>query len=188
MASRRHGWKTVLGILWAGGVYWLRPEYLWWLLPIVGALIVSIPLSVFTSRISLGRHARAAGIFAIPEESNPPVEIQRTHELFRNARALPGFADAVTDPVVNALACATSKLRQKNPTPAPAGMADAKHALGAGINSLSEQQKLALLNNTSALSQLGEHMSEERADDTVPVAAIGLPPHAAHAPRPSAPL
>src|SRR5436190_10528019 len=59
-AVLRHGSHTLLGVLWAGGVAWLNPSFLWWLLPIAGALIVSIPVSVYTSRVSVGRRLRAA--------------------------------------------------------------------------------------------------------------------------------
>jgi hypothetical protein len=57
-ALRRHGLHTLVGVLWAAIVWWLNPSYLWWLLPVVGALILSIPLSVFTSRVGLGRKLR----------------------------------------------------------------------------------------------------------------------------------
>ncbi|MCZ3122563.1 hypothetical protein NYZ23_19845, partial [Acinetobacter baumannii] len=46
-AVRRHGWHTVLGLGWGALVYWLDPGFVWWLLPIVGALALSIPLSVW---------------------------------------------------------------------------------------------------------------------------------------------
>ncbi len=58
-ALRRHGVHTVLGIVWAALVYWLNPSFLWWLLPVVGALSVSIPISVLSSRVSLGRRVCA---------------------------------------------------------------------------------------------------------------------------------
>ena len=58
-------------MLWAGGVFWLNPSFVWWLLPVAGALIVSIPVSVYSSRVSLGRTLRKAGLFVIPEELNP---------------------------------------------------------------------------------------------------------------------
>src|SRR6185503_8472570 len=54
-ALRQHGSQTLFGILWAGFVGWLNPAFLPWLAPVAGALIVSIPLSVYTSRASLGR-------------------------------------------------------------------------------------------------------------------------------------
>ena len=45
---------------WGAAVYWLAPSYIWWLLPVVGALALSIPISVYSSRVSLGRALRRA--------------------------------------------------------------------------------------------------------------------------------
>src|SRR5689334_3020660 len=75
-AFRRHGLHTLVGILWAAFVWWLNPTYLWWLLPVAGALILSIPVSVFTSRVGLGRKLRRRKYFLIPEESHPPPVIR----------------------------------------------------------------------------------------------------------------
>ncbi|MDB5810974.1 MAG: glucan biosynthesis glucosyltransferase [Betaproteobacteria bacterium] len=86
-AGRRHGWQTLLGTLWAVGVYLLNPNYIWWLLPIVGALMLSIPLSVFSSRVSLGHRTARAGLFWIPEESAPPRELVRMESLMGDTGA-----------------------------------------------------------------------------------------------------
>src|SRR6185503_12156009 len=59
-AMRRHGVHTLVGVGWAVGVYWLDPSYTWWLLPVVGALALSMPISVYSSRVSLGRALRRA--------------------------------------------------------------------------------------------------------------------------------
>jgi membrane glycosyltransferase len=161
-ASRRHGWYTLLGILWAGGVYWLNPQYLWWLLPIVGALTVSIPLSVYTSRLSLGRRAMRAGIFSTPEESQPPREIRRMREFLKYAQVPPGFCAAVTDPIINTLACAAAAMHaQQAPLPRSERMRDAQRALTAGPQVLSAQQKLALLNDAALLTQLHEQVENQ---------------------------
>ncbi len=93
-ALRRHGWHTLLGVAWAGLVYWLNPMFLWWLLPVVGALILSIPLSVCTSRIAPGRRLREAGFLLTPEESQPPPEIARVRELMREHARPSGKAAA----------------------------------------------------------------------------------------------
>jgi membrane glycosyltransferase len=85
-AWRRHGRYTLLGTIWATVVYWLDPMYLWWLLPIVGALIVSVPLSALMSRRSLGLRAKSARVFLIPEELYPPPEILRARKLVRETR------------------------------------------------------------------------------------------------------
>src|SRR4029079_13595533 len=40
-AIARHGMHTLVGVAWAAIVWCLNPAYLWWLLPVVGALILS---------------------------------------------------------------------------------------------------------------------------------------------------
>jgi membrane glycosyltransferase len=102
-ALRRHGWHTLLGIAWAGLVYWLNPIVLWWLLPVVGALILSIPLSIYTSRVAPGRRLREAGFLVTPEESQPPPEIARMSELSRDT-VRPSGPAAATRPTRHPLA------------------------------------------------------------------------------------
>jgi membrane glycosyltransferase len=107
-AARRHGVHTLLGLVWAAGVYGLAPAYLWWLAPVVGALALSIPVSVYSSRAPLGRALRRARLFLIPEETDPPPELRALRAYRDRAGAPPRFVDAVVDPLVNAIACATS--------------------------------------------------------------------------------
>jgi len=155
-ALRRHGWHTLLGSVWAAGVYWLNPEYLWWLAPIVVALMLSIPISVYSSRVSLGRRLRKARWFLIPEESWPPKELRRMRAAFRRARhALPGFLEAVVDPVTNALVCASGTVRTRPTAAARAErLALVERALRNGPGALEAPQKLALLVDPAALSRL----------------------------------
>ena len=54
-AVRLHGISTLLALGWIGGMSWVNPRVSVWLLPVASALILSIPLSVFSSRASLGR-------------------------------------------------------------------------------------------------------------------------------------
>jgi membrane glycosyltransferase len=154
-ALRRHGAHTLLGVLWAAGVYWLNPSFLWWLLPIVGALMLSIPLSVFTSRLGLGRRLRSAGLFLIPEESRPPTEIRAMMQAVAAAAAPPGFVDAVVDPATNALACAAAVARftRIGQLPNPR-LQKVDVALVEGPNALSAGAKLRLLGDPIALSRL----------------------------------
>lgn len=153
-AMRRHGLHSLFGIAWAGLVYWLNPSYLWWLLPIVGALAVSVPLSVFSSRVSLGRGLRKARLFLIPEESWPPKELRWTDKYASETRRVPGFIDAVVDPVVNAVSCATVPVRQDRKDRATKRAQAVRNALLCGPDILLERQKLNLLNDPKALAQL----------------------------------
>jgi membrane glycosyltransferase len=154
-AIRHHGLQTLLGVAWAGGVYWLNPAFVWWLLPIAGALIVSIPVSVYTSRVSLGRHLRRAKYFLIPEEFSPPTEIRSTRRYWKLAQPDRDFIDAVTDPVVNAVACAFGAARRE-PTEAALRQRGAlvERALWRGPEDLERSDKMILLNDPVALSQL----------------------------------
>jgi membrane glycosyltransferase len=156
-ALSRHGLHTLLGLAWAAGVYWLDPSYLWWLLPVVGALILSIPLSVYTSRVSLGRRLRQALIFLTPEEVEPPGEIRATRKYLTATRQPPAFAAAVADPLLNALVCASGVARARLPERLRKERAElARYALLHGPQSLSAAQKAELLGDPIALSLLHE--------------------------------
>ncbi|KIF83190.1 glucans biosynthesis glucosyltransferase MdoH [Noviherbaspirillum autotrophicum] len=154
-AFGKHGLHTLLGLAWGGTVYWLNPSFLPWLLPIAGALALSAPLSVWSSRVSLGRRLRRAGLFVIPEECAPPPELQACDAHQRASGEQPGFIDAVVDPVVNALACAAATARIGLP-PASSAARDAlaQTALRAGPAALDEKQRATLLDDPLLLSQL----------------------------------
>jgi membrane glycosyltransferase len=111
-ALRHHTGATLLACAWGGSVYWLNREYFWWLTPILAALVLSVPLSVWMSRLRLGDAARRAGLFLTPEEVRRPPELVDYAEALRAAREKEsslspqerdGVARAVVDPFVNAL-------------------------------------------------------------------------------------
>jgi membrane glycosyltransferase len=167
-AFAQHWGHTLIGVVWAYGVYWLNPAFLWWLSPVLGALIVSVPLSVLSSRVSLGRRARAAGMFVIPEESVPPAEIRSTTINLLEPLQLAGFTEAVADARVNALVCATGcgrlrlapQMRSES-----ARLMDA--AMTVGPAGLSAAQQMRLLDDPIALSRL--HHKVWSIDDLHPV-------------------
>jgi membrane glycosyltransferase len=111
-AFTHHGFDTLMGGIWAGLLLWLSPDYFWWVMPVVGALILSVPVSVLVSKIELGDRARRFGLWTIPEEVAPPVELQdldanMTAETAAAAEKpsawSDGFAMAVADPGMNAV-------------------------------------------------------------------------------------
>ena len=75
-ALRLHGFSTFLAIAWIAGMTWWNAAASVWLLPVAIALLLSIPLSVYSSRVSLGRAARRWRLFLIPEELVPPQVIK----------------------------------------------------------------------------------------------------------------
>ncbi|HET9045493.1 MAG TPA: glucans biosynthesis glucosyltransferase MdoH [Casimicrobiaceae bacterium] len=155
LALRHHGLQTLIGVAWTAFVAWLNPAFLGWVLPVAGALIVSIPLSVYTSRVRLGRRARSKGLFLIPEEIHPPRVIRATRRYMRMAGPERSFVDAAVDPVVNAIACAIANDRRQLPESVRRERAATlQDAVLRGVTDLSLAQKTRLLNDPSALSRV----------------------------------
>ncbi|MCY1274026.1 Glucans biosynthesis glucosyltransferase H [compost metagenome] len=157
-AVRRHGLQTLLGVAWAALVAWLDPLFLWWLSPIVGALLLSIPVSVITSRVRLGLSSRDNKLFLIPEEYDTPRELRATDEYnYQNRwQALKdGFLRAVVDPLANALSCAMGTARHSQAAVIEAGRDErVRRALELGPEQLDGSMRLALLSDPVALSRL----------------------------------
>jgi membrane glycosyltransferase len=167
-ALRHHGLQTLIGVAWAGFVAWLDPAFLWWVMPVAGALVLSIPLSVYSSRVSPGRRARRAGLGLIPEDVHPPREIRATRRYERRAPPAPGFADAAFDPCVNALACAIANDRRRLPASVQRERERlARRAVEQGPGALGADDKARLLGDPLALSwvhsQLWLNLARSRA-------------------------
>ena len=164
-AVRRHGPQTLLGIAWAALVAWLNPSFLWWLAPIVGSLVLSIPVSVISSRTRLGLAAKDEKLFLIPEEYATPQELlatdQYTHENRWHALH-DGFVRAVVDPRQNALACAMATARHGQAAPIEALRAErVAKAMEVGPKGLDLNTRLALLSDPVALTRLHEQVWAE---------------------------
>ncbi len=93
-ALRFHGGGAVLALAWGGLAWIINPAFCGWLSPVLGALVGSLFLSVWSSRAALGRACRRLGLFLIPEEMEPPPELRRRAGTPGGARrlALPGGA------------------------------------------------------------------------------------------------
>ncbi|WP_194789842.1 glucans biosynthesis glucosyltransferase MdoH [Pseudomonas sp. UFMG81] len=182
-AVRRHGPQTLLGFAWAALVAWLNPSFLWWLAPIVGSLLLSIPVSVISSRTRLGLAAKDEKLFLIPEEYATPQELlatdQYTHENRWHALH-DGFVRAVVDPRQNALACAMATARHGQ-SKAIESLRDERvaKALEVGPKGLDGNTRLALLSDPVALSRLHERVWAEHNAAWIDVwrASIDNDPH-----------
>jgi len=139
-------------------VVWLNPRFLWWLSPIVGSLMLSIPVSVITSRVNLGLASRDEKLFLIPEEYDTPRELRSTDEYTYQNRwqALKdGFVRSVSDPLLNALACAMGTARHaRSEAIEAARQRRVQQALEGGPQAVAGEARLALLSDPVALSRL----------------------------------
>jgi len=154
-AIRAHWWATAIGLLWGWLLYRATPSFFLWLLPVILPLILSVPLSVFTSRASLGRAAGRVGLFAIPEELCVPRELADKAETLRGRRRYDplnvpeeeGFRRAVLDPCQNALHRAMNRRLR-----APLDPALVERALSGAP--LSKGEKVTLLSSPDSMREL----------------------------------
>jgi len=121
-AFRFHGPGMLLALLWGAALFLFNRSFFWWNTPIILPLALSAPLSVWSSRASLGRILRRLGLFRIPEEVNQPSELTdlqkglRESETRRETHPLGhtrGFVRTVLDPAANALHCALLRRERK---------------------------------------------------------------------------
>jgi membrane glycosyltransferase len=123
-ALQRHWGHMLIGAL-SGLFLWeLKPSLFWWFAPLFAGLVLSVPLSVFTSREELGGRARKLGLFLTPEETRPPAELVslRARLKIREivAQTTPharhnGFSEAILDPYVNAIHVSLLREKKSNP-------------------------------------------------------------------------
>ncbi len=130
-AIQRQWGHVLVGVLWGWFMWVLSPALFWWFTPVLAGMVLSVPVSVLTSRRSLGLRARSLGLFLTPEETGPPPEIvslrarMKIHELTEGApgpaRSHTGVADAVLDPYVNAIHVSLLREKLLNPVYAEEG-------------------------------------------------------------------
>jgi membrane glycosyltransferase len=124
-AVQRHWGHMLIGFVWGWFTWKLDPGLFWWFTPVLAGMVFSVPLSVFTSRRTLGTWAKTAGLFLTPEETAPPRELvslrsrMKIHDLTNDEvphfRIHAGLATAVLDPYVNAVHVSLLREKQLNP-------------------------------------------------------------------------
>jgi len=110
-AIRFHGFGTLLALIWALALFFINRSFFWWNAPIFIPLILSIPLSVWSSRASVGKAFRTLGLLLIPEEMEQPKELKSLEasvvpeqkNFASSPRNAGGFVKAIVNPVVNAV-------------------------------------------------------------------------------------
>ncbi len=185
-AFAAHWWGTLLGIAWGGVVYWIIPSFFWWISPMIFSFVLSIPISVFTGRASVGRFFRKIGLFLVPSEVQlPPILQDLEDNLERPVRYSPfghsrkhGFLRAVVSPRIHALHIAMQLPRRKKRTSST--REDAKKrivekALHLGPDSLSVKEKTALLRDTDRLRELHRRIWTLEDEEKAALWGLALP-------------
>ena len=169
-ALRLHGAGTAFAFVWAALLFLVNRSFFWWNTPIFIPLLLSIPLSVWSSRASLGRTFRRLGLFVIPEETDLPEELKflnndlEQQQARRKVLPLPdeaGFARAVVDPQVNLLHRSLLRTGRKvSPSIAAHRRELQDKALFMGPGSLSVKEKKELLYDPQCMEELHQRVWE----------------------------
>ncbi len=172
-AVRLHGPGMTFGFLWGGVILLINPSFFWWLIPIVASLVLSVPLSVWSSRSTAGEKFRRLGLFLTPEEISPRPDFGwlegylEEYRAYRSPLAIKkeqGFVRAVAEPCINALHLV---LLRKERSYSPLIMAKRESlrqkALLSGPDQLSSSEKKELLSDPSSMTAL--HRMVWKADD-----------------------
>ena len=103
-AVSAHGVQTLFGLGLAVLTYVYLPSYFAWFTPVVGGVLLSIPLSMLTSSVRLGLFTRSMGLFATPEElQRPEVLVDFDSEMASVPASPISVRDALHDPYTNSL-------------------------------------------------------------------------------------
>jgi membrane glycosyltransferase len=160
-------------VIWGAAIWRLGATAFWWFSPVLAGMVLSIPLSVWTSRVVLGRRARGLGVFLTPEETAPPPELAalraRMAALEQSGQTAPqpvdsGLADAILDPYVNAIHVSLLREKRQNPACAqaladlgvgrPEVQALSEKLLAGGPGGLRPNEKLLILSDADVLAWL----------------------------------
>jgi len=169
-ALRFHGGGTLLGLIWGAALFQINRVFFWWSSPLVFSLLLSIPVSMLTSRAELGRLYRKMRIFTTPEEVRQPREYEDINTYLnasaqdRTSFGIPpeeGFLRAAVVPAVNTLH--RSLLRcPRTLAPEIEQRRDAilNKAMQHGPQALGKKEKKELLYDAQRMKTLHEHIWE----------------------------
>jgi membrane glycosyltransferase len=92
--SWAEGWMrmrfpTMIGVFWLACLPLLPHELRGWTLPLLLGLLAAWPMTVLSSRVDLGRRARAARLLLTPEETQPPAIVRA----YQRALLTPGATE-----------------------------------------------------------------------------------------------
>lgn len=163
-ALRFHGAGMALGIVWSSIVLLTNPSFFWWLTPILAALVFCVPLSVWSSRETLGSRFRSLGLFLTPLETRRPRELlwadAYQHAYRSSASPLPidrqrGFIRAVVEPCTHTVHLDLLRGERRHSAAIVKKHRElAEKALSHGPDHLSRSEKKELLSDPSTLASL----------------------------------
>ena len=174
-AIRHHGRDALVAGAWGSAVLWISYAYFFWLTPVLVALVLSVPLSVFSSRVGWGQAARRMGLFLTPEETLPAQELRDLYVAavemnaardWRPPLERDGFVRAAVDPYVNALHVTLQRgERSLLPSIRRERLGFLERALTRGPGELSAAERRVLLSDPEMAAELHRRLWELEDED-----------------------
>lgn len=159
-AFRLFALPTVVAAGAGGYLWWLSPQYLWWAIPVLGPIVLSIPVAASSGSRPFGRLARWLRLHMTPEETTPPDVLAWTNEDVARAETV-GLAgqvravDTITDPIIWAIHWTMSPDTRSRHSPIRERLNDAaRRALDGGPEVLDADDWRALLRDMPGLQAL----------------------------------
>jgi len=166
-AVRRFGAIGVGGVAWALLLWATSRETLWWMLPALLGMVLSVPLAIVTGSAAVGRRARDRGWLLTPAELAPEPVLARYRELLA---ARPAVAPATATALERVLE--DDELRRVHASFADRPVDDPleEHAVDGlvlkcrlqGPAALTDAEQRALLNSPRALDALAARPPRNR--------------------------
>ncbi len=112
-AAGTHFSQVVVGLIWAGLAFLIDKTLFIWMLPVLTGMILSIPISVWTSRAEVGDFLKKTRLLLVPEDVFCPWELREVAARMESSKPpvpsdgdlypFEGISRAVVDPYVNAV-------------------------------------------------------------------------------------
>ncbi len=168
-AFSAQGGHLLIGILWGILAWYMAPPIFWWMTPVLLGWVLATPLTVLTSKASLGRWFAQHGLLTTPEENCPVEEIaelrayldEQRHKLYPipELEADYGLIHVAIDPFVNSLHQLFLRERGKQAAERDEDLTEIRERLLVeGAEAVSDEEKFRLLYDISSVDTLHEEL------------------------------
>jgi membrane glycosyltransferase len=161
--TRDYFWPTLLGVALAVAAESVSPSLLLWMLPVVGGLVLAVPLAAATSRAAIGEKLCKLGLLLTPDETSPPTIVSRANALAETdpTSVREPFSALLADPILRAahldmLQAAPERAIGDIDVPLVVALAkiDQAHTCEQAVTLLSREETFGVLTHPAALQRL----------------------------------
>lgn len=159
-AFERQGGHMLLGIVLFAGTWMWAPSLLPWLIPLVGGLLLSVPMSIYSASATLGVAAQKLGLFLTPPEVEVPAILTRSDALTEERKLELGanppdvLTSVLNDPQFNAVHLAFLAIERPPRADGTVLSRASEKVLNQGPTTLTVEERRALLSDGDALLAL----------------------------------